>query len=202
MIPFQFSFPSSHSSLSHVSPSNAFFVLLLSGACRHSTAASSSPRPAQSQPSPVLPKSRTQGQACTTTAPSKLGLEFRWGQKRAPHSADSDSWTLKSNAVISRSARSYKSKGFNADRACQREQEMTAASHCPCSAPSFPWLSFFCSSSCSSSCSSWAAACRCWAWRTLAERLLLCRAAAGATPETWQQIPRKQTPSLGNWRGW
>lgn len=42
---------------------------------------------------------------------------------------------LKSNAAISRSACSYKSNGFNADRACQREEETTAVSLFPALSP-------------------------------------------------------------------
>lgn len=49
-----------------------------------------------------------------------LGPEFRRGQKHNPSGADSHSWTLKYNALISRSACSYKSNGFNANHACQR----------------------------------------------------------------------------------
>lgn len=48
-----------------------------------------------------------------------LGAEFQQGWKHNPSGAGSHSRTLKYNALISRSACSYKSNGFNANRACQ-----------------------------------------------------------------------------------
>lgn len=73
---------------------------------------------------------RTDTSTCLVQDLPWLGAEFQQGWKHNPSGADSHSWTLKHNALISRSACSYKSNGFNASRACQCEQEETAV--CPC----------------------------------------------------------------------
>lgn len=100
--------------LGHVSVLSAgFFPFSMGVRCGAHYCGTTAPHTRQTHQHPLSKTSQKAG--------TWQGAEFQQGRKHNPSGAESHSWTLKYNALISRSACSYKSNGFNANRARQWE---------------------------------------------------------------------------------